>query len=590
MKTIPGSAGRHLIVAVILLALGSACANSPVIPESADGAHLSDAPPHDKKALSATDSVDGAVKKSISREVLYDLLVAELAGQRNRMPTAVSHYLSAAIASKDVVIAKRATQIALLAGEEDTGLRAAELWAQLDPDSLEAKQAHATFLVLADRIDEALPLIRVLTDNLDLPPDQRLLAVGGLLSQAKDKAASLVAMERMVAERGQDNPKALFALAHFLVRIDQKARALALLERVMAMDEKDPTVYVYYAELLNGEGDPEKARAVLLGALKSGIDHEDVRTNLARLYLKDKQYKKAREQLEYLLAADRKNVAVRYTLALLLLQTGEQDSAREHLRYLIGRDDLRQNLYFDLGQLAEAGDDTAMALKAYRKVTHGEHYLDAGLRIAVLLSEKDLNAARAQLHDILAEDEEESIRLYRTEGALLTEAGNFPEALSVYDAALEAHPEDGDLLYARAMLAGRMGQTSRLEQDLRSLLSREPDHAEALNALGYTLADKTGRYREAMTLIRKALALQPDSYYVLDSMGWVLYRMGRHEESIGYLRRALAIRQDPEVAAHLGEVLWITGDKKAAREVWRTGREAAPDDELLLDVIERFTE
>ena len=138
------------------------------------------------------------------------------------------------------------------------------------------------------------------------------------------------------------------------------------------------------------------------------------------------------------------------------------------------------------------------------------------------------------------------------------------------------------------MLAEKMGRLDQLERDLRSILSREPNNAQALNALGYTLADRTDRYEEAHELIAKALELKPDDYYILDSMGWVLYRLGRHQEALQYLRRAAAASDDSEVAAHLGEVLWVTGDKAGARQVWETALESTPDDQRLLDLLKRF--
>lgn len=184
----------------------------------------------------------------------------------------------------------------------------------------------------------------------------------------------------------------------------------------------------------------------------------------------------------------------------------------------------------------------------------------------------------------------EAVRVYRAEAEILTNADRLNEAIEVYSLALDEFPENSDLLYARAMLAEKLDRLDVLEADLRSILSREPNNAEALNALGYTLADRTDRYDEALELIKQALALQPDDYYIVDSMGWVMYRMGRHQESIEHLRRAMTLSDDSEIAAHLGEVLWVTGDKQEAQEIWNTALESTPDDERLLDVIKRFSE
>nr|VFJ52015.1 MAG: Tfp pilus assembly protein PilF [Candidatus Kentron sp. FM]VFJ66682.1 MAG: Tfp pilus assembly protein PilF [Candidatus Kentron sp. FM]VFK09019.1 MAG: Tfp pilus assembly protein PilF [Candidatus Kentron sp. FM] len=593
------SRGKIIFPVIAAAILFTACTNHRIareetdIPVSRNGSTANDN--ISPVAAEATDPDNGTGKpleKGFTKEVLYDLLVAELAGQRNRIPEAVSGYLDAAIASRDTAIAKRATHLALLAEDWERGRQAAELWTELDPEAMAAKQAYAALLVRTGRIDEALPVLRVFMDHLDLPPDQRLLTAGGLLSQGEDKAAALAAMERMVAEHIAeygDEPRALFVLAHFLIQIEKQERAIGLLERVIAMDGKNPMARVYYAQLLHNRGDTAKALDTLEDALAKGVEHQDIRINLAKLSIGLERYEEARKQLERLVASAPHNTEIRYTLVLLLMETGHANKARKHLRYLIDREDLTQEAYFNLGKLAESQKDIPMAMDAYRKVTYGRHYLSAQLRIVALLAkQEDLAAARAYLHDILSETEADSIRLYQMDGLILIEAGDLTQAMSVYDAALEEYPQSSDLLYARAMLAGRMGQVSLLERDLVALLSREPDHADALNALGYTLADQTDRYQEAMTMIQRALRLQPDSYYILDSMGWVLYRLGRHRESIDYLQRALAIQQDPEVAAHLGEVLWVTGDREAARDIWNAALEKAPDDELLLKVMKRF--
>jgi tetratricopeptide (TPR) repeat protein len=161
--------------------------------------------------------------------------------------------------------------------------------------------------------------------------------------------------------------------------------------------------------------------------------------------------------------------------------------------------------------------------------------------------------------------------------------------MAVYDRALVEHEGNQDLLYARAMLAERLDRIDILEADLNSILSKDPDNADALNALGFTLADRTDRYEEALVLIERAISIKPDDFYIVDSMGWVLYRLGRYEESLTYLQRALVLSNDPEVAAHLGEVLWVMGKRDAAREVWDTALQTTPEDQRLLEVIKRFS-
>ena len=182
----------------------------------------------------------------------------------------------------------------------------------------------------------------------------------------------------------------------------------------------------------------------------------------------------------------------------------------------------------------------------------------------------------------------EAVRVYRSEAEILVRKDRLMDAMSVYDVALQEFPENNDLLYARAMLAEKLNMLDVLERDLRDVLSREPNNADALNALGYTLADRTDRYEEALEFIKRAYELKPDDHYIVDSMGWIMYRLGRHDEALKYLRRAMELNNDSEIAAHLGEVLWVMGDETAAREIWDTALETTPEDKRLLDVIKRF--
>lgn len=217
--------------------------------------------------------------------------------------------------------------------------------------------------------------------------------------------------------------------------------------------------------------------------------------------------------------------------------------------------------------------------------------MGAQIRYAVLLGQQaGVEQAQHFLHALSQKSPQESIRLRRAEAEILIEAERLEQAMAVYNEALAAHPGDTELLYARAMLAEKIDRLDILEGDLRAILMQDPDNADALNALGYTLADRTDRHQEALELITRALSLKPHDYYILDSMGWVLYRMGRYEEAIKHLRRALAVNEDPEVAAHLGEVLWMMGNKKAARSVWQKALQSTPEDQGLLEVMRRFSE
>jgi Flp pilus assembly protein TadD len=245
--------------------------------------------------------------------------------------------------------------------------------------------------------------------------------------------------------------------------------------------------------------------------------------------------------------------------------------------------------YYYLGQIAERENTAKTALTWYKKVDGGNNYLNAIARVVlILIDQKGLTKALDYLHKVEV-DEEDLLILIQFEAELLVEHKRYTQAMTIYNQALEDYQDNTELLYMRALLAEKIGDMKQLEQDLRHILLLEPNNVQALNALGYSLADNnTDRLEEAYDLIQRALILRPEDYYILDSMGWVLYRMGHYEEAIEYLRKAQTKQDDPEVAAHLGEVLWISGDKQAAQVIWEQARARFPEDEQLREVMQRF--
>lgn len=522
-------------------------------------------------------------------DIFYKVLVAEFAGRRGQLPLAVSSYLEAARQTRDPDIAERATRVAVFARDQENGLEAARLWTEISPEQVTAKQVYMALLVRAGEQDLAAAQARAIVDHWGPHDAQGFNTVSDTLGREKDRAAAVRVMERTVAGHGE-NAHALFAFAHLLVRAGQTDRAVALTRRVLELDPGNSRAVVFYARVLRSQGDTEGAIKILADASASKPDDTELRLTYARLLVDAKRYEEARVEFQRVADADPDNADVRYALGLLLLQTNYHDAAEAQFKRLINLGSRTLAAYFYLGQIAENRKQPEEALAAYARVDRGEHYLNAQIRVAVLLADGgDLEGAREHLQGLTRRDSKESIRVYRAEAEVLSRHEQVSEAIGVYDGALEEFPGNTDLLYARAMLAAKLDRVDDLERDLREVLAREPNNADALNALGYTLADRTERYDEALDLIKRAMAIKPNDYYILDSMGWVLYRLGRYQESLTYLRRALELNDDPEIAAHLGEVLWVMGERDSARQVWETALKSTPDDKRLLDVIKRFS-
>ena len=525
---------------------------------------------------------------TLNGDVLYKLLVGELASHRGDLRLALENYLEAARETRDAGVAARATKLAVFAHADQSALEAAHLWTNADPSSAEARQVLASLLVRAGEIEEAVEHLDAMVEALSDPPGAGLHRAADLLAGEKDREAAAAVMKRLVLGH-EDDAAAHLALARLLIRTGDVEEALAAGDRAYELDPGDARTAVFRARMRQGASDVEGAFSVLVEFLERSPDAGMVRMAYARMLVDAGRYEQARAEFERLVAEEPENDDARYALGLLLVQTNRLDEATRQFERLASRDSRRDAAHYYLARIAESRQRFDDAIASYRRVRRGEHRLNAQIRVAVLYAETgDVEAARRHLHGVRSENTQEAVRIYSAEAGLLARVARYDEAMAVYDASIEEFPGNSDLLYARGMLAVKMDRLDILERDMRTVISREPDNADALNALGYTLADRTDRHEEAYALIKRAIELKPDDHYIVDSLGWVLHRMGRHQEALVQLRRAMSINPDPEIAAHLGEVLWVLGNKVEARAVWSTALEAAPEDERLLDVIERF--
>ncbi len=565
------------LAAAMLLA---GCANTTPRPGGA-GSVKAEAP-------AAEEPPEAPPAKEFTQDSLYKLLVAEFALRRGDVALAIDNYLDVARAQTDAGAAERAIRLAVFARDEMRGLEAARVWVALAPQDPDARQVYGALLMRAGRVDEAVQQLQIVV-AADAGDGEVFLSVGEMLGRERDREAGLRVMSELVSGR-ETNPNALLAYAQLAARADEYERAAQLLEQFLAIHPDDARALAFYARVLQQKGDPEKAVSVLSSALKRNPDASEVRSTYARLLVDMRRYDEALEEFQQLAKDSPDNADVHYALGLLLLQTNRNEEAKQQFLELVRLGERTDAARYYLGQIAENSDQPTAAINEYKRVSRGEHYLNAQIRAAVLLADNgDVNTARSHLHALPQTTTQQAVRIYRAEAEILSRIDDLQGAMAVYNRALGEYVDNPDLLYARAMLAERLDQLDVLEADLNTILSKDPDNADALNALGFTLADRTDRYEEALVLIERALAIKPDDFYIVDSMGWVLYRLGRYEESLTYLQRALLLSNDPEVAAHLGEVLWVMGNRDAAREVWETALRTTPEDQRLLEVIKRFS-
>lgn len=524
---------------------------------------------------------------ALTEDIMFKILVAEVAGQRGKVDIAVDNYLELARETEDPVVVERAARIAVYARDDVAAYEAATLWARLDPHSSDAHQVLTVMTLRKGDIDRALKHIEVILDNAKGKFDQKLWMIANFLGREQDRGAVMQLMSRLM-ENHMDDAEALYVFAHVTAQMGDLERSQGLLERVLELKPENETATFAYISLLSKKGEVNKAIDWLEASLKDKENDFNLRLALARLLADARRFDDARRQFEILSVQAPNNVDVLYALGLLYLQVNRLDDAEQYFHRLQKLKKRVFNANYYLGRIAEEKKELDKAGNLYQGVHGGENYFDARIRLSLIRAKQgDIDQALGNIRSIEKPKGTNRLILIQAEAEILTEAKRYQEAMTVFDAAIaeESHP---DLLYSRAMLAEKMGRLDILEADLKTILAADADNATALNALGYTLADRTDRYDEAYQYIKRAYELSPDDFYILDSMGWILYRLGRLDEAVEFLRQALALRSDPEIAAHLGEVLWVMGNKQAAEEIWNTALKNTPTDIKLLDVIKRF--
>ncbi|MDH0303175.1 MULTISPECIES: tetratricopeptide repeat protein [unclassified Pseudomonas] len=524
---------------------------------------------------------------SFKQDTLYSLLVAELAGQRNRFDIALSNYVDQAEKTQDPGVSERAYRIAEYLGADEPALDTALTWARNDPQNLDAQRAAAIQLARAGRYDDSMTYMeKVLQGQGDTHFD--FLALSAAETDQNTRDGLMQSFDRLLVKY-PDNGQLIFGKALLLNQDDKPEQALDLLESHPPQNGEIAPVLLR-ARLLQALDRGPEALPLLRGAIRDNPDDKRLRLTYARTLVEQDRIDDAKAEFESLLQQYPEDDEIRYSLALVCLETKHWDEAEGYLQELVERDANVDAAHLNLGRIREERGQPAAALREYALVGPGPDYLPAQLRQADILI---ANGRSAEASRLLAEAREAqpdyAIQLYLIEAESLGNNGKEAQAGQVLEQAIKRYPDDLNLLYTRAMLAEKRNDLAQLERDLRAILAREPENAMALNALGYTLADRTTRYAEAKALIDKAHQLTPDDPAVLDSLGWIAYRMGNLEEAERQLRLAFERFPDHEVAAHLGEVLWANGKRREARQVWAKGFEAQADSPILRKTLLRLT-
>ncbi|HEX5056779.1 MAG TPA: tetratricopeptide repeat protein, partial [Gammaproteobacteria bacterium] len=525
---------------------------------------------------------------------MYRLLVGEVAGQRGELDTSITYIMSTFEQIADPQIADHATQIAIYAQDYAAAYTAAKRWVELAPEDAEANRTMAFLSLQQGHTDEtAVYLRRVLGEYAD-DNQQGFLVIASLLGreiQGQSKAEPALQLMRDLVAETPGNPYAHFAYGNLASVFGRWQTAKDELNTSLSLQPDHVPSLILHARVLRELGETEAGIKELSQAVQRHPEDNHLRLAYARMLLSANRYPEARVQYEVLLGDMPNDPDLLYTLALLNLDMDETDKADTYFQRLRQTGSRTAEANYYLGRIAEIRRQYEAAIQSYSRIDRGEYRLDAQIRIGHLLGNLDrLDDARKHFGSLREQNTNAATRtrLYLEEAMLLDGGGHNEQAIELLSEGLAEFPGNTDLLYTRGLSYDKVGRLDLLERDMLSILAREPGNADALNTLGYTLANRTERYQEAYDFIQQAIALKPDNAAIIDSMGWVLYRMGRHEESLKYLKRALALQFDTEIAAHLSEVLWVAGDRPGAESVLRNALEKEPKDPKLLNVMNQL--
>ena len=526
--------------------------------------------------------------EELTEPILYELLRGEIAVQRGDSELAAKADCDLAKRTRDPRIARRAVEIANYARKPELALEAAKLWHEAEPDSAPALQMVTVYLAAVRRVDDAEPYLRQLLSLSETKPENVFMQINRLLAADPDKAANL-RLVRKLATSYPDLPNAHFAVAQAAVAADDEQLALREIQRAAELRPDWAVAAEFEAEILQRKS-PTKAAERLARYLDKYPEQNDVRMTYARLLVSDKHYVQARKQFEKLLAANPDSTEVIYAVGLLAFQLKDYAMAEASMKQLLALDFRDPDgARYILGQIAEAQKHWPQAIAWYEQIQSGDHFLPSRLRASqAMVREGRLDAARAYLHAVKVNSKQDQVQLVIGEAQLLRDADDAGGAFALLSRTLKKAPDQTELLYDLALTAEKLGRYDVLERSLRRVIELQPDHAQAYNALGYSLADRNLRLPEARKLIEKALKLRPDDSFIIDSMGWVLYRQGDLSAAESHLRRAYGDQHDAEIGAHLGEVLWVEGKRDEARRIWDEALKDHPENETLRTTVRRF--
>ena len=555
---------------------------------SPNAAEDSSAPSTDE--LASSEVAPPKKQVSLDGDSLFNLLAAEFAGNSGDIEASMKYYGNAAATIEDSRIAQRSAYIALYGKKYEETLTALERWQALDPDSKDLPRMYAVTYLKLERPEEAVPHIEKILARDHEDSIDEAMAVKQLLGKEATTEDAYVVLQKL-NQKEEKNKHLLVLQSRYAAQLKHYDEALSLLDEVLVIDASLHEVSIIKSRILTAQGKHEEAALIVQQVLQEHPENNDLRLQYARMLVEQRKMPAATKQYEILQENLPNDGEISLSLALLYVETKKIDEASAMLEHLVDIDKKVSIANYYLGRIAQSEGDDKQSVAYYLRVTSGDYHFDAQLRVGVILAQLGKpDEGLAKLEALAEEQTIWSLRVkaYLAQGEVLRSQNRFREGVEMYSRALQQKRDDTNLLYARGLMAEKVDRLDMAEEDFLKVISKEPDNANALNALGYTLADRTARYQEALEYIKRAAALVPDDPAILDSLGWVSFRLGKMDDALRWLSKAFEKLEDAEIAAHYGEVLWQTNQKDKARVIWGKGKALNPDNPVLIETLERI--
>ncbi len=527
-------------------------------------------------------------KSSIDPEILFTLLTAELAGQRGQYDIALDGYIEVAKRTQDAKFSERAVMIAMYVKNSNKTKEALGLWLRQDPKNLSARKIAALLALRSGNKSEATEHLNAMLIYDATGFESALLELAGVI-QKEGRVDIIYDVLDELSKQHKDNAEIYFIQSLLALQKKDKNLAETKIQQTLRLKPDWEKAVILQAQIAVFGGDFNKAKLLLSDASDKYPNNSKINRMLAQILIKTGGYKEAIELYKKIILADPKDFESQFAEGLVHLQLDQDQQAEDVFKKMLKQPDWRYQACFYLGKLEEKQGNEKKALSWFDQVTEGPFAFDASVSaISLLQKEKHLEEAGSRLSLLQMKFPRQKLQLVLVQAELYNQQKKYDEAISALSNALTDFPNQKELLYTRALILERINKLDLAEIDLKKILAIDPNNFEALNALGYTLLNNSGRYVEAEKLLQKALDLEPNEAVIIDSFGWLQFKLGHLDQALKYLQQAYERQPENEIAAHLAEVLWVIGRKDEARTVFERAIKGSPDDEYLQDFKKRI--